>query len=39
MKDIITGDIIDSTMVPIEKRQALISTIKEAISYVSKSLH
>lgn len=36
MKAIITGDIIDSTMVPIEKRQTLIDTIKEAISYVSK---
>lgn len=33
---IITGDIIDSTMVPIDKRKRLISVIKEAISYVSK---
>ena len=36
MKAIITGDIIDSTMVPIDKRKKLISVIKVAISYVSK---
>lgn len=33
---IITGNIIDSTKVPIDKRKKLISVIKEAISYVSK---
>lgn len=36
MKAIITGDIIDSTMIPITQRQALLDTIKEAAKYVAK---
>lgn len=36
MKAIITGDIIDSTMIPITQRQALLDTIKKAALYARK---
>lgn len=36
MKAIITGDIIDSTMIPITQRPALLDTIKKAAHYVQK---